>query len=81
MSAPNRAFVGSALIDNKELDDLVTLHARQFFSTIGIPSEFLEFDVDTWHGNDTYNTATYIVCTLLMTLLNVAYLSWINITN
>jgi len=52
-----RTKVDAQLIHTKELEDFVSSNTRRFFDITGIPSSFLDNDVEIWSSDDAYNSA------------------------
>lgn len=56
-----RITLDADLIDNKSLEDFVSINTFRFFSITGIPSKFLEKNVEIWEEDDDYKTSRELV--------------------
>jgi hypothetical protein len=59
-----RITVDADVIHNKTLEYFVSSNTRRFFSITGIPSAFLEKNVEVWEEDDDYKTSKEIVCSM-----------------
>ncbi|GLV37430.1 hypothetical protein CBL_10604 [Carabus blaptoides fortunei] len=57
LNPQKRTKVDVQLIQTRQLEDFVSSSTRRFFEITGLPSSFLDNDVETWNDDDEYKSA------------------------
>lgn len=57
LNPQKRTKVDAQQIQTKQLEDFVSSSTRRFFEITGLPSSFLDNDVETWNDDDAYKSA------------------------